>query len=495
MKNYPWSFILLMLLMTPGAFADVSLPRILGSRMVLQRERPLNIWGWADPGERVTVQFAGQGQQTEADACGQWRVVLEPMEASAEPRKMTISGANEIVLEDVLVGEVWLASGQSNMEWPIRRVVAEEKQVVEAEKDNPLLRAFHVNRNLQAAVPMQDTLGVWMTCQEMAARQQPSAVGFFFARRLQRELGVPVAFIDSTWGGQRIERFLPDRDDPVFGEAPTAAAPMHPEWIQNAEADREALRRVIREMEKGIHRPLQLRFHGFGNDRNGIYNAMIAPLTPFSIRGVIWYQGEANRKSTDYFEKLRMLAEGWSRVFRVPDLPLYQVQIAPSRYEGGMHSVLCNNIWAAQYRAAEEIERVEVVPIHDTDIPVQDIHPPKKKTVGERLAAVALKHQYGRDVVATGPRVERAVRRGDQVVVSFRDVAEGLTTSDGQAPIWFEVSEDGQRFVSATEAVIEDDSVVLTVTGTPAYVRMGWVETAIPNLMDKTGWPVFAFCE
>lgn len=253
--------------------------------------------------------------------------------------------------------------------------------------------------------------------------------------------------------------------------------------------------------KRGLLIPVELpRFLGVA--QNDIYNAMIAPLTPYAIKGAIWYQGESNREMSDYFEKLQALSVGWSKVFQVKDIPLHLVQIAPFDYERKrrssepdfLSSLLAENIWKAQYLGAREIAGMSVVPIHDTDIPLKNIHPPHKLPVGNRLALRALKQQYGKSVAASGPSFSGAERVGAKVIVSFSGIDQGLSTKDGEAPTWFEVSEDGKTYVRA-EAVINGDKVEVSVldVSNPKFVRMGWYETAIPTLQDKNGWPVFAF--
>ncbi|WP_018970840.1 sialate O-acetylesterase [Rubritalea marina] len=230
---------------------------------------------------------------------------------------------------------------------------------------------------------------------------------------------------------------------------------------------------------------------------NIIYNAMIAPLTPYAIKGSIWYQGESNRGDTQYFKKLQALSYGWSKAFRVPNIPLYQVQIAPYDYSNGQqpkNSTLCDTIWAAQYKATEEIEGVELVAIHDTDIHVKDIHPKSKQPVGERLASMALAKIYAKDVVCAGPSFAYARLVGDKVQVEFSQVDRGLQTKDGKEPSFFEVSADGTDFVPAS-AILQGNTVLLSAEACPKprFVRMGWSDIAIPNLQDENSWPVFSF--
>ncbi len=483
------------------ASADVVLPKVIASHMVLQRGVAAPVWGWAAQGEAVTVEFAGQSKTATPDATGKWMVKLDPLTASAESRVMTIQGNNEIQLQDVLVGEVWLASGQSNMEWTFNAIADEEKAYAVTQKDNRLVRAFHVNQHITAGIPLDDTAGSWKDCAQMVggSLNSVSAVGFFFAVELQQKLGVPVAFLDANWGGQRIEPFIPDEGNQALGfNYRKQAVNADPKAIAaQLKVIAVSVDQAIQAAEQGRKTPFLTGDRVYGSAGNGIYNAMIAPLTPYAIKGAIWYQGESNRGANDYFKKLQALSAGWSQVFNVQDIPFYQVQIAPFDYNRGNNpadSKLCDTIWAAQYQGADEIPGMGIVAIHDTNIDIKNIHPVHKRPVAERLAAQALRNQYGKDVVATGPRFAAAKRDGANVIVSFQDVDLGLSTTDGNAPSWFELSADGKVFVSA-QAVIDGNSVKVSAATVPApvSVRMGWADIAIPNLSDKNGWPVFAF--
>ena len=484
---------------TTTGWADVILPKVISSRMILQREVAVPVWGWADQGEEVTVEFAGQRKKAMPDAKGKWMVKMDPLAASAKSRVMTIRGKNTISLNDVLVGEVWLASGQSNMEWTFKHIAKEERDFVRKQKDNKLLRAFHVSEHVQANKPLDDTIGTWKDCNDMVGGdlKSVSAVGFFFALKLQQELGIPVAFIDANWGGQRIECFIPEEGYKAVGLKcrKHGGVPNPKAAVTRLRKMEASFRAAAEHAEKGIFFPYR-EDNVYGWSENGIYNAMIAPVASYAIRGAIWYQGESNRRNNDYFNKLQALSAGWSKVFNVKDIPLYQVQIAPFVYNKGnpADATLCNNIWKAQYRGAKEIPGVGVVAIHDTKIDIKNIHPVFKRTVGERLAAQALKKQYGKDVVTAGPAVASATLDGTKAVVAFSDIDQGLTTTDGKAPSWFEVSGDGKTFVKA-DAAIKGNTVEVSspAVAAPKFVRMGWADIAIPNLADKNGWPVFAF--
>jgi sialate O-acetylesterase len=492
----------------PTVRADVVLPSIISNGMVLQRGVPAPVWGWADAGEDVTVEFRGQVKKAMPGPDRKWMVDLDPLEASATPRSMTISGKNKILIENILVGEVWIASGQSNMEWTFHQIDPAEREFAESQKGNPLIRAFHVHRHLRAGIPMDDTAGVWKDAAQMVAGPNSvSAAGFFFALDLAKSLGIPVAILDVNWGGQKIESFLAP-------EGYQAAGLPFKEPDRRVSRDAQAAANIIaagiaslEEASKAAQKGLKMAFNApnpYGEAENYIYNAMVAPLAPYAVQGTIWYQGESNRGSQDYLKKIQALSAGWSQVFRMKDMPLLMVQIAPYDYVFSeiskgkpptSASLLPDTIWAAQYKAAETIPGVAVVPIYDTNIDIQNIHPIHKRVVGERLAATALKNQYQKEgVVASAPRFQSASREGSKVVVSFSGILNSLTTTDGQAPSWFELSSDGAAFVPA-QAELQGNTVLVSAESMPEpkFVRMGWCDTAIPNLKDKDAWPVFAF--
>jgi sialate O-acetylesterase len=479
--------------------AEVTLPKIINSHMVLQRDAKVPIWGWANTGEKVTVTFAGQSKEAITSASGKWQILLDPLVASAQAREMVIQGENKMILSDVLVGEVWLASGQSNMEWSFNRLSKEDKDFAGEQKGNDLIRIFHVNEHITAGVPMDDTIGAWRKIaleKDFNQGWNVSAVGFFFAAKLQKKLGVPVAILDANWGGQRIEKFIAAEGYEETGLKFNSGKINKKKYAESLHKMAKQYIDAAKLAEKGIMQALLPSGVKTGKADNDIYNAMIAPLAPYAIKGAIWYQGESNRTSKDYYQKVKALSAGWSKVFNVKGIPLYQVQIAPYTYDktNPKNSTLCDNVWAAQYKSAKEVPGVEVVCIHDTNIPINNIHPAFKQPVGERLAAMALKKEYKQTVVASGPEFSKATFSGTQVTVSFHGIDQGLITEDGKDPNWFELSSDGESFVSAKAEIIGNTVLVSTpAIKSPKFVRMGWYETAIPNLKDKNGWPVFAF--
>ncbi len=470
--------------------AEVSLPTVMASNMVLQQGRDVPLWGWAEPGESVSVEFAGQKKTVKADKSGSWMVTLDSMKASAEPRDLKIGS---LTLSNVLVGEVWICSGQSNMEYGFRG----DGTILKTD----MLRMYRVEGHVKSTLPNDNAKGAWNSFGDGNSRGF-SGVGLFFGCKLQKELGVPIGLIDSSWGGSPIEGWISDEGYELMGapiKKDMAALLKQQEkiiqdvsdWVSRAEGSLAAGKII----PLATNAKLDLRVP------NEMYNGMIAPVVPYGIKGAIWYQGESNRGKgyPDYFKKLQGLVGGWQKVFNAPDMPFYQVQIAPYDYNRGKRSekdqTLANNIWATQYKAAAEIKNCGVIPTHDTIAGnVKDIHPSDKKPVGERLAALALHKTYGKDVVFSGPVFKSAAASDGKVVVSFDMIDQGLETADGKAPTWFELSADDKTYVAA-DAVIEGKTVVVSSANLaePKFVRMGWNEIAIPTLRDKNGWPAFQF--
>ncbi|MFC1497358.1 sialate O-acetylesterase [Verrucomicrobiota bacterium] len=504
MKSFIISAIALFMF-SVAALAEVNLPVVIGDNMVLQRDTKVPIWGWANAGEKVTVEFAGQKKTTITDESNKWLVRLDPMKASAEPRILKISN---ISLTNILVGEVWICSGQSNMEWPLRALTGVNQKTAKEELGNPNIRLFRVSEHVQSEMPMDDTAGEWTTCEKDHHLMYFSGVGFLFGSKLHNELGVPVGLIDTSWGGTPIEPWIAAEGYKMIGKPLPELDENKKKMILNN------FRKTVNDVEKwhvkarkaadaGRIMPFSVNMKSGGRSKNYIYNAMVAPLTPYAVKGAIWYQGESNRgsKFPHYFNMLKALIGGWREVFEAPDLPLYIVQIAPFDYNKGRQgpdinrTLLCDNIWAAEYKAAAEIRNCGVVPTHDTiNGNIKDIHPRNKKPVAERLAAMALNKTYGKNVICSGPVFKNAKLSDGKVVVRFDKVDQGLETEDGKAPSWFELAGEDKEFVNA-EAVLKENTVVVTSENiaNPKFVRMGWNETAIPNLRDKNGWPVFQF--
>ncbi len=488
------------------AGAEVRLPHIFGDHMVLQRDAPLPVWGWADPGEEVSVTLGQETQRAKADPGGAWRVTLAPKPAGG-PHELRVEGRNRITLRDVLVGEVWLCSGQSNMEMGVTLV--KDGATEAAAASDPQLRLFMVP-NRPAGQPLSDVDASWQVCtpQSIAAGGWGgfSAVGYFFGRELRRELGVPVGLIDATWGGTLIEPWTPragfERSptlrrvheqivaaDGVYQRAIVASLPAIEAWTRAARAA----------MENGGEPPPPPEFprHALASERQptGLYNGMIHAVAPFAIRGAIWYQGESNVMSGDgavYLDKMRALMDGWRSVWSQREFPFYFVQLAPFRYQRTDPTRLAE-IWDAQRRALEIPATGMVVTTDITDL--ADIHPSNKQEVGRRLSLWALAKTYGRSGVAySGPLFREIAVEGSSVRVRFDHADGGLASRDGAPLSWFEIAGEDGRFVKA-EARIDGETVVVSSGAVPApkAVRFAWGMEAQPNLVNKAGLPASPF--
>ena len=425
--------VFIVLAVSSATCAEFKLAAIIQDHMILQQGVVNTIWGTAKANQEISVTYASQKTSVITNANGEWKVLLTPMKASSKGCELLVVGEGTIVVKDVLVGEVWLASGQSNMVSGIKQVPGLQKNIFSEQKDNKRVRAFINDK--------------WYMLSEQALHT--SAVAFFFALKLEKKLDVPVGYVVVAQLGSKIEPFVPS---------------------------------------------IEAKAANLGNKSSNIFNKRILPILNYSFKGVIWYQGESNRGSKNYFECLQALHRGWSRAFDMARMPFYMVQIAPYNKSVQKTSLISDSVWAAQYRAANEIPGMGLIALHDTGINVKKIHPSSKQPVGERLAALALKNQYAKNVVTTGPVFSKATYEGNKVILSFEHIDQGLVTKDGKAPSYFELSVDGENFVEARASIRGDQVEVESEFIKKAkFVRMGWFDIAIPNLQDKNGWPVFAF--
>lgn len=484
---------------------EVRLPRVFGHHMVLQQGRPIEVWGWAAGSERVTVTL-GDLARTEvtADAAGRWRAQLPP-QAAGGPHALIVAGSSTARCDDVWIGEVWLCSGQSNMEWPVLGAQNAEQEIAAA--NWPMIRHIAVPRRA-SPLPTDDVEAEWKVCSP-ATVGTFTAVGYFFARELHRALNVPVGLVHASWGGTRIEPWIPPL---AFRDVPATRWIAHRLELADPGSDlrAERLQRFVSALEgwlpkarDALHQrsliepapswPTELTALQGHQDPSSLYHGMIHPLVPFRIRGALWYQGESNHaEGRQYVEKSRALIEGWRAVWRQPDLPFLYVMIAPFPYGEESPEVL-PAFWEAQAAVEREVPNTAMAVIHDVGDPA-NIHPANKQEVGRRLALLALRRVYDRtEVVDRGPRFRELSREGARLRVGF-DEAAGLHTSDGAAPTHFELcGADG--VYRPARAVIEGESVVLDAEGVPepVGVRLGWHKLAMPNLVNAAGLPAAPF--
>ena len=451
------------------AMAEVKLPAIIGSNMVLQRGEKVPVWGWSEPGTEVQVQFDGKTTKATADNDGRWQVMLGPFTVG-EPKTMVIetNKGDKVQLDNILVGEVWICSGQSNMGWPMSATFNAEEEVAAANYSK--LRLFKVQQAISQE-PSKDCNGSWTECSPQNVSNF-SAVGYYFARKLHKDLDVPVGIIDSSWGGTIIETWMP---------------------IESIEP----------EIAKSVTNWWKATFGDKPNDPNcpaTLYNGMIHPLIPYGIRGAIWYQGEGNRHvAAQYGRLFPAMIDAWRRLWNKPEMPFGFVQLAPYRYDTMNGEVnngreqLLPEFWEMQSKTAQNIPAVGMAVITDVTN-LTDIHPRKKEPVGDRLALWALATVYDKDLVYSGPIYKSMKIEGDKIRLSFDHVGSGLKTSDGKPLDYFTIAGDDKKYYPA-EAVIDGETIVVSSPEVkePVAVRFGWHEAATPNFVNKEGLPASPF--
>ncbi|TWT87755.1 sialate O-acetylesterase [Stieleria varia] len=485
---------------------ELSLAHVFSDSMVLQRDRELPVWGRASQGDEITVRFGDQQKTVTTGSDGRWMVMLDPMDAESNPQELQVSAAGSkqaIKRTDVLVGEVWLASGQSNMEWEMRSKADSQADIPKA--DFPQLRLLEVTK-AHAMQPMDTFTGTWSAATPDSVASF-SAVGYYFGLKLHQELGVPVGIIQSAWGGTRIEPWtdrqgfteveaLQDLAQKVNNESPGTAEYQHAhtQHMQSVASWASNASKAISEGTAVPPLPPQPPTMRSGSGTpTSLYNAMIHPLVPYAIRGAIWYQGESNHaEGLLYTEKTKALLASWRRVFRDPELPFYFVQIAPYQY-GDEDTEILPRFWEAQ-EACLEIPHTGMAVITDIG-EVGDIHPAKKMEVARRLSLWALAKQYGKsDIDPSGPRYESHRIDGDTVHVTFSHAEAGLKSRDGKPLTHFQLAGVDGKFHDAS-ATIDGKTVVLRsdAVAKPRQVRFGWNKTAMPNLIETDGLPASAF--
>lgn len=467
----------LLLFCTSGLAAQLRIPAVFSDNMVLQRDKPLPVWGKANPGTSVTVSFLSQQKTATVNKDSNWSVTLDPLQLSATPADLVIKGETTITFHNVLVGDVWLCSGQSNMEYPLDRTLKKytapkkgtDLSADEVNKTNKpsAIRYLYVERVLNK-FPELPTKG-WKDGNDTIVRYV-SAIGYFFAKEIYEKTNVPIGIISTSWGGTRIEQWTPDwayQQSPVFKDSVTST---------NYKID-------------GMH-PGQM------------YKGMMEPLIPFAVKGVLWYQGESNCMVEDqdtYVEKFRLFVNAWRILLKDEQLPFYTVQISPflytSRKDPKKHSAdLLPKFWEAQTNCLA-IPNTSMIVTTDLVDDLKNIHPSYKWVVAHRLALQAMTKSYNdQSAESSGPVFQSAKRKKDKLILSFSHAGSELISSDGQPLTWFSIAGKDGKFVPAT-AVIKNNTVEVfsAEIKKPKYIRFAWDETAQPNLFNKDGLPCVPF--
>lgn len=459
----------------------ISLPPVIGNHMVLQRDMKVPIWGWGEAGEKVVVSFAGQTKETVTGKNGEWMVRLDELKANHAPEVMKIKGNNEIQLENVLVGEVWICSGQSNMEWSVSQCADPEQEIANA--NYPKIRLFDVPGHTVHQFPQREGKGVWKICSPQTIAGF-SATGYYFGRRIHKSVEMPVGLIGSNWGGTRIEPWTPLDGFKSVRELPELA---------------KQAASYTNDTKIG------------GGTPSAIYNSMVHPLTPYAMRGAIWYQGESNgNEGKSYYHKKHALVNGWRKAFQNPNLGFYWVQLCnykePGTTPGG------GDGWAKLREAQSQALDLShsgmavIIDLADAHNP-NDIHPKNKQDVGTRLAQWALHQTYGqKHLIASGPLYSGHVIKGDKIHLSFKNVGQGLMIGKKEGLNPTKQVKDGtlRHFSIAgvdrqwrwAEARIVGDQVVISSQEVKQPVAARYAFTMNPadaNLYNLDGLPASPF--
>jgi sialate O-acetylesterase len=420
--------------------------------MVLQRDRKVAVWGTTDKIDPMSVKFGDQSFVAMNDG-KKWKAEIGPFKASAEPRDLTITqGDQTITCKNVVVGDVWICGGQSNMQWEVFQSTGAAEAVADA--DNPRIRLFTVQRH-GSPEPKTDVTGSSWSEANGKSVNNFSAVGYYFGRELEKQVKVPIGLISSNIGGTTAERWM--SKDAIDGD---------PE---------------IKDMK-----PTQ--------GRNDLYNAMIAPLAPFGVKGAIWYQGESNAdRPYNYRHVLAGMIKSWRETFKQGDFPFLIVELAPFT---PIVKEPIDQEWAVVRESmqwiANKVPNVDTVSIVDIG-DEKDIHPQQKRQVGERLARAARVVAYGEKITPAGPEYDSVSFKGNQATIKFKNVGEGLAAKDGELT-GFTIAGEDKKFVNAT-AKIEGDMVVVSSdkVAEPKAVRFGWANYPVVNLWNKDGFPASPF--
>jgi len=499
------------------ATADVRLPKIFTDNMVVQRDLPVRVWGWADAGEAVSVTLAGNSATTKADEKGQWSLELAALK-TGENLELTVKGKNSLTLKNVVVGDIWVCSGQSNMEMDLGGCMGAAEDIKAA--DLPKIRRIKINHE-QAAQPDMEapTATPWQVCSPDTVRGF-TAVGFYFAREIQQKTGVPIGLVDDNWGGTPIEPW-------VATEGLEMVAELKPEFTARQEAIkafRAELPKALTQLEGWIAKTRRnladgtetgpmpaIPTHPGGNGWSGMYNAMIHPFVRLPIKGALWYQGESNGgEGETYYHKMRALISGWRQQWGQGDFPFYFVQLAS--FQGATDNPADASGWAKLREAQTKslsIPNTGMAVITDT-VPLAeagDIHPRNKYDVGVRLARWALGRDYGqKELEVSGPLFKAINIEGNKARLVFDHIGSGLMVGKKEGRTAAIENKEGKlkRFAVAgadkkwhwAEAVIENNTVVVSSSEVTEPVAVRYAFQMNPdgaNLYNREGLPASPF--
>ncbi|NOY00710.1 MAG: sialate O-acetylesterase [Verrucomicrobia bacterium] len=492
-----------------GAFAALKLPTVIGDNMVLQRDQDLKIWGWDNAGQEVSVSFGGQTVKGKANDKGRWEVTLKPLKTNAKPQQMVVSGSGgeKITVSNILVGEVWLCSGQSNMSFAVGRSYGGDLDALTA--NYPNIRMISVPQ-VGVQEPQDNFKGQWEAC-EPGVTANFSGVGYYFGRVLHQALGVPIGLIDNAWGGSAAEAWV--RRDILEKDAQFEG--LMARWVQTEktfdfDAQMEAFKikkaawqakvkeaktagkpvppapRPPRNVLTGQHRP--------GN----LYNGVLHPVIGYGMRGAIWYQGESNAgRAYEYRNLFPLMIQNWRDVWGQGDFPFYWVQLAD--FKGEIQEP-ADSQWAelreAQTLTMKKLKNTGEAVIIDVG-EGRDIHPRNKRTVGERLARWALAKDYGFDKLAhQSPTYQKMEKKDGKILLTFDHVSPvGLYSFDTREPVGFSIAGADKKFVWAKGKIIGKTQVEVwnDAVKDPVAVRYAWSDNPVANMSSMENLPMTPF--
>ena len=487
-------FIFAAALMTP-AHAELNLSSIFSDHMVLQQKQPIRVWGWTAAAQEVTVELAEQSVAARADADGRFELNLEPV-AAGGPYTLTVKADETKTFEDVLVGEVWLCAGQSNMSFPV--AASNDPDLESLSANFPSVRLISVPQ-VGTQEPQNDFNGQWEKCTPETVKNF-SAVGYFFGRQLHQTLGVPVGLIDNAWGGSSCEAWVKRdllEDDELYGplmerwkntEATynhETAVATYKEKLKEWKANKKGAQpRVPRNQLIGQHRPANL------------YNGVLKPILGYTIKGSIWYQGETNAgRAYQYRDLFPLMIQSWRDEWNQGDFSFYWVQLADFRAEVAEPT---GSAWA-ELREAQTMTMSKLPNTGEAVIlnlgEAVDIHPKNKQDVAKRLARWALAKDYGVDLVFQSPLYDSMEVADGKVQVHFESVGGGLDLFDIKEPVGFAIAGSDEKFVEASAKIVDKNTIEVWTDGItePVAVRYAWADNPVCNLQSAEGLPVTPF--
>jgi sialate O-acetylesterase len=488
--------VLMLILASPTCFAEIRTSAVFGDSMVLQRSKPIHVWGWTDPDSSVEVSLAGRSETVKSDAEGRFDAKLPAMKAGG-PHRMTISsGDQSLAYKDVLIGEVWVCSGQSNMQWAVEQ--ANDADLESLAANFPNIRLITVPR-IGTQEPQETFDGKWEACTPESVKQF-SAVGFFFGRQLHQTLDVPIGLIDNAWGGSAAEAWVRrdllkssgTYDDLLAKWRETESTYDHEaamakfnaklaEWKKSGEGRKPAMPRnpLVNQ-----HRPANL------------YNGVLYPVIGYTIRGVVWYQGETNAgRAYQYRDLFPLMIQSWRDEWGQDDFAFYWVQLADYLAEVSEPG---DSSWAelreAQTMTLSSLPNTGEAVILDLG-EASDIHPKNKQDVGKRLARWALAKDYGYEIPYQSPTYKSMTAKAGKIVLEFDHVGGGLDTFDVAVPIGFTIAAADKKFVNAEAKITGKTTIEVSAKSIaePVAVRYAWANNPVCNVQSKEGLPMTPF--